>query len=128
MRINVHTVAELLGHEMRFADECEKPGLECAVGTVRAHLRHTRPEAFDADAFDAAYERAIEHGAFTADPEVQPRRRPDLPPKPVGPLTEPTRYDRILMALVQRGRATLKKRERARIAAYNAANGLAPRK
>lgn len=120
MRIHTSTVAQLLGHEMRFADECEKPGLIVAVGAIRAHLHHTQPLAFNAEAFDAAYHRAVTHGAFGPDEDERPRR--DLPPKTQGPLTQPTAYDRFLMAVVRHLRATLKKREARRTARYNAAH------
>lgn len=121
MRIDSNTVAQLLGREMHFATPEEVAGLEMAVGTVRSHLHHVHADAFNADKFDAAYQHGLDGNAFKPLPRAP---RPDLPPKPVGLLTEPDLLDKAMQFLVKRLRATLKRREARRVKAYNRAHGI----
>lgn len=121
MRIDSNTVAQLLGREMHFASPDEVAGIEMAVGSIRSHLHHTQPFVFNADKFDAAYQHGVDGNAFKPIPQGS---RADLPPKPVGMLTEPDRLDKAMQFLVKRLRATLKRRENARVKAYNRANGI----
>lgn len=121
MRIDSTTVAQLLGREMHFASEQEVAGIEMSVGAIRSHLRDTQPLAFNADAFDAAYQHAVDGHAFRPMPQTA---RTDLPPKPQGMLTQPDRLDLLMQAIVKRLRASLKRREAARVKAYNAAHGI----